>query len=115
MVADAANVETAAFEVGYESPSQFSREYTPLYNRPIGSRTHPALSGLTRLLILIINTYRYQRRLSQPRVAGGLDLRAESMVGRLYETRIRASKAIILLQLGAIIPVAILCEVRLIF
>jgi AraC-like DNA-binding protein len=28
IVTDAANVETAAFRVGYESPSQFSREYS---------------------------------------------------------------------------------------
>ena len=31
MVSDAANVETAAFEVGYESPSQFSREYARMF------------------------------------------------------------------------------------
>jgi methylphosphotriester-DNA--protein-cysteine methyltransferase len=31
MVADAANVETAAFEVGYESPSQFCREYSRMF------------------------------------------------------------------------------------
>jgi AraC-like DNA-binding protein len=31
MVAEAANVETAAFAVGYESPSQFSREYSRLF------------------------------------------------------------------------------------
>ena len=34
MVADAANVETAAFQVGYESPSQFSREYSRLFGLP---------------------------------------------------------------------------------
>lgn len=34
MVADSANVETAAFEVGYESPSQFSREYSRMFGRP---------------------------------------------------------------------------------
>ncbi len=27
MISDAANVEKAAFRVGYESPSHFSREY----------------------------------------------------------------------------------------
>lgn len=31
MVSQAFNVETAAFAVGYESPSQFSREYTRLF------------------------------------------------------------------------------------
>lgn len=31
MVTDAANVETAAFQVGYESPSQFSREYSRMF------------------------------------------------------------------------------------
>ena len=34
MMTKAANVETAAFEVGYESPSQFSREYTRLFGAP---------------------------------------------------------------------------------
>ena len=31
MVAEAMNVESAAFQVGYESPSQFSREYTRMF------------------------------------------------------------------------------------
>jgi AraC-like DNA-binding protein len=31
MVSCAVNVETAAFQVGYESPSQFSREYTRMF------------------------------------------------------------------------------------
>ncbi len=31
MVSHAANVETAAFQVGYESPSQFSREYSRMF------------------------------------------------------------------------------------
>jgi len=31
MLSDAANVETAAFQVGYESPSQFSREYSRMF------------------------------------------------------------------------------------
>ncbi|ADV84960.1 AraC family transcriptional regulator [Terriglobus saanensis] len=31
MVSDALNVETAAFQVGYESPSQFSREYSRMF------------------------------------------------------------------------------------
>jgi transcriptional regulator GlxA family with amidase domain len=34
MVADASNVETAAFQVGYESPSQFSREYARMFGAP---------------------------------------------------------------------------------
>jgi AraC-like DNA-binding protein len=34
MVADESNVETAAFEVGYESPSQFSREYLRMFGDP---------------------------------------------------------------------------------
>ncbi len=31
MISDGANVETAAFRVGYESPSQFSREYSRMF------------------------------------------------------------------------------------
>ena len=34
MVAEEANVETAAFQVGYESASQFSREYSRLFGLP---------------------------------------------------------------------------------
>jgi AraC-like DNA-binding protein len=34
LVAGAANVETAAFQVGYESPSQFSREYVRMFGAP---------------------------------------------------------------------------------
>ncbi len=34
MVTEAANVETAAFQVGYESPSQFSREYSRMFGAP---------------------------------------------------------------------------------
>ncbi|QDL93229.1 AraC family transcriptional regulator [Paroceanicella profunda] len=34
MVMEAANVTRAAFEVGYESPSQFSREYSRLFGSP---------------------------------------------------------------------------------
>jgi AraC-like DNA-binding protein len=34
MVSDEANVETAAFQVGYESPSQFSREYSRMFGVP---------------------------------------------------------------------------------
>ena len=31
MFSDATTVETAAFEVGYEGPSQFSREYSRMF------------------------------------------------------------------------------------
>jgi transcriptional regulator GlxA family with amidase domain len=34
IVTEAANVETAAFQVGYESPSQFSREYSRMFGAP---------------------------------------------------------------------------------
>ncbi len=34
MGTDAANAETAAFRVGYESPSQFSREYSRMFGAP---------------------------------------------------------------------------------
>ena len=34
MLADAANAETAAYRVGYESPSQFSREYARMFGAP---------------------------------------------------------------------------------
>jgi AraC-like DNA-binding protein len=34
MASGAANVETAAFQVGYESPSQFSREYSRMFGKP---------------------------------------------------------------------------------
>lgn len=34
MVSEGAKVETAAFEVGYESPSQFSREYSRMFGVP---------------------------------------------------------------------------------
>ena len=34
MLTAAANVETAAFTVGYESPSQFSREYARMFGAP---------------------------------------------------------------------------------
>jgi len=34
MVANAVNVETASFQVGYESPSQFSRDYTRMFAAP---------------------------------------------------------------------------------
>jgi len=40
---DAANVETAAFRVGYESPSQFSREYS----RMIGAPPRRGVAALT--------------------------------------------------------------------
>nr|WP_086491859.1 AraC family transcriptional regulator [Novosphingobium panipatense] len=34
LITDALNVETAAFQVGYESPSQFSREYARTFGAP---------------------------------------------------------------------------------
>ena len=34
MVADEANVASAAYQVGYESPSQFSREYARMFGAP---------------------------------------------------------------------------------
>lgn len=34
MLSQAANAETAAFEVGYESPSQFSRDYSRMFGAP---------------------------------------------------------------------------------
>jgi AraC-like DNA-binding protein len=34
MISSAVNVEAAAFEVGYESPSQFSREYSRMFGAP---------------------------------------------------------------------------------
>jgi AraC-like DNA-binding protein len=34
MISTGAKVETAAFEVGYESPSQFSREYARMFGAP---------------------------------------------------------------------------------
>ena len=42
MVAEGANVETAAFRVGYESPSQFSREYSRVFGVP----PHRDVAGL---------------------------------------------------------------------
>ncbi len=47
MVSCAAKVETAAFEVGYESPSQFSREYARLFGVP-PKRDTVALQGALR-------------------------------------------------------------------
>jgi AraC-like DNA-binding protein len=34
MIAEAFSVEAAAFRVGYESPSQFSREYSRMFGSP---------------------------------------------------------------------------------
>jgi AraC-like DNA-binding protein len=34
MISSAANAEAAAFAVGYQSPSQFSREYTRMFGVP---------------------------------------------------------------------------------
>jgi len=45
MLSNASNVETAATEVGYESASQFSREYARMFGRP-PRRDVRALAGL---------------------------------------------------------------------
>ncbi len=42
MVADARNVEKAAFQVGYESPSQFSRDYSRMF----GTSSRRDVTGL---------------------------------------------------------------------
>ena len=34
MISSAVNVEAASFQVGYESPSQFSREYARMFGAP---------------------------------------------------------------------------------
>ena len=34
MVSGAANAESAAYQVGYESPTQFSREYSRMFGAP---------------------------------------------------------------------------------
>ena len=39
IVADVANVETAAFQVGYESASQYSREYSRIACRTVRTAT----------------------------------------------------------------------------
>jgi AraC-like DNA-binding protein len=44
MVEDSAKDETAAFRVGYESSSQFSREYARMFGAPPG-RDVAALRG----------------------------------------------------------------------
>lgn len=45
MLSNGSNVETAATEVGYESASQFSREYVRMFGRP-PRRDVRALGGL---------------------------------------------------------------------
>ena len=50
LMADAANVEAAAWQVGYESPSQFSREYARMFGSPpkrdiVGLRARAAAGG----------------------------------------------------------------------
>ncbi|MCE9673995.1 AraC family transcriptional regulator [Myxococcus stipitatus] len=45
LVAGAASVTTVAFEVGYESPSQFSREYTRRFGRPPSQDVAPRAHG----------------------------------------------------------------------
>ena len=52
LMSDAANVEAAAFHVGYESPSQFSREYSRMFGAPprrdiVGLRTLVAAGGIS--------------------------------------------------------------------
>ncbi len=51
LIAEAANVETAAFQVGYESPSQFSREYSRMFGlsprRDAASSVSAAIGHLT--------------------------------------------------------------------
>ncbi len=47
---DAANVEAAAWQVGYESPSQFNREYARMFGAPpkrdiLGLRARAAAGG----------------------------------------------------------------------
>ena len=45
MLSEAVNVETAAFEVGYESPSQFSREYARMFGAPPKRNIHRLRAG----------------------------------------------------------------------
>jgi AraC-like DNA-binding protein len=40
MVSCGVNVDTACFQVGYESPSQFTREYAPMFGAPPKRDTH---------------------------------------------------------------------------
>jgi AraC-like DNA-binding protein len=51
MMAEAFSVEAAAFRVGYESPSQFSREYARMFGMPPkrDAKTHVTSRGETRL------------------------------------------------------------------
>ena len=48
MVSRGANVETAAFQVGYESPSQFSREYARMFGEPPMRDVKRLASGVLR-------------------------------------------------------------------
>ncbi len=50
LMTDAGNVETAAWQVGYESPSQFNREYARMFGAPpkrdiLGLRARAAAGG----------------------------------------------------------------------
>ena len=47
MVMDSMNVDAAAFQVGYESPSQFSREYSRMFGAP-PKRDRHSFSGAYR-------------------------------------------------------------------
>ena len=55
MLAEEVNVETAAFAVGYESPSQFSREYTRMFGTP-PKRDVMALRATPRAAELVIDS-----------------------------------------------------------
>jgi transcriptional regulator GlxA family with amidase domain len=46
MISCAANVESACFEVGYESPSQFSRDYARLFGAPPRRETRAAQAAV---------------------------------------------------------------------
>ena len=45
MLSEAVNVEMAAFKVGYESPSQFSREYARMFGAPPKRNIHRLKAG----------------------------------------------------------------------
>ena len=45
LISSAVNVETAAFTVGYQSPSQFSREYARMFGAPPKRHATPRLGG----------------------------------------------------------------------
>jgi AraC-like DNA-binding protein len=55
MLAEETNVETAAFAVGYESPSQFSREYARMFGTP-PKRDVLALRSTPRAAELVVDS-----------------------------------------------------------